>query len=936
MGKGGAGEQARRSSSLLRSSARVSSFVNGKFFQCLGARGDCLSSLKLSTSMTDKTERGAMASYCYIMTSTEPWPSLLSSDIPPLRLISLQQMLCLILRPEGEVVVIDGYGGLGKTWAAKAALRTARNSSHFDTYIWVSLSESSSVRRCVEKIATCLSIDIGEELLSSRISVMIEEHLATRKFLLVLDNAYFVEENILRRMGIPDPTEQNFGSKVIVTTRTVRARSVVKPSIVITPQALSYRASCDLLREKIGKDIDPGLINNCFGIPLSLILLAGALCDVPTQVEFLQIIREAFLAQEPKISVFATMIRLVNFGYRHLPTDNARHCILYCLRFPADEPISMKDLIISWKLNGMIQEARDYHEANCIGMEHIHVLLKHGLMHFEGDDHIRMHDVIRETISGLGRANGHVEQPGRYSQLESGRYFDDDVQSGTLFLRGIRHMRTISEDFFCRVGMLKELDLSSTQIIILPQSISRLFHLQMLLLVGCGQLEKIQHIGSLEMLEVLNASDCVSLKEVECGSFDHMKLLKILDLSKTSIECLPSLAACMELSQLLLQDCPCLKSEQSAETNDKSFDARFIKFPYGVSKKGAVRNLHVGASNDLVDWMDILWLPCGLTFELSDRFGMRISQDVNQTSKTYVHASHANLFQSLDNESPLWLSSFRKFHIVISPKFDQTMDHDFRAAKTKFSYADAHSSDFDRFLEINCVRITNDIEGILSRAELISLKCVTETDQVCNLNTGKLTAARELWIEEFHQLENLFLVEEVHVLSRMNKLHNIWISNMENLASFSQNMEVLTSFSCLVHLHFDCCPKLNFLFPSSLQLPNLRSLSIRFCDSLERVFDEPIDAEYALPELQSLQLWELPELSCICGGVLPSLKDLKVRGCAKLKKIPVGVTENSPFFTKIIGEARWWNDLVWDEEGIKRWTLFRKWGPLLPKFATEG
>uniref|UniRef100_A0ACD5VW77 Uncharacterized protein n=1 Tax=Avena sativa TaxID=4498 RepID=A0ACD5VW77_AVESA len=199
-----------------------------------------------------------------------------------------------------------------------------------------------------------------------------------------------------------------------------------------------------------------------------------------------------------------------------------------------------------------------------------------------------------------------------------------------------------------------------------------------------------------------------------------------------------------------------------------------------------------------------------------------------------------------------------------------------------------------------------------------------------------MTAARELWIEECHQLENLFSVEELHLLSRIGKLQNIWISNMENLAYFCHGMEVLTSFSCLMHLHLDCCPKLNFLFPSSLRLPNLRSLHIRFCDSLERVFDNPVNAEYALPGLQSLQLWELPELSCICGGVLPSLKDLKVRGCAKLKMIPVGVNENSPFFTKIIGEARWWNDLVWDDEGFKRWMLFRNWGPLLPHFATEG
>ncbi|KAF7035071.1 hypothetical protein CFC21_046001 [Triticum aestivum] len=896
-----------------------------------------------------------MASYCCFR---KPRTRLPSFTVPRYRLITLHDMLCLILRREGEVVAIEGTGGLGKTWVAKAAFETARNSNRFDTYIWVSLSTSCSVRRCIEKIAIVLSIDIGEELLSSRIRVMIKEHLVRRKFLLVLDNAYFVEENILRILGIPCPREQSLGSKVIVTTRTGRTVSVMDPAILISPQPLTDQASYDLLREKIGRDIDLGLVDNCFGMPLSIILLAGALCDVPEQKSS-KLISEAYVALGPKISVFATMIRLVKLCYRRLPSDTARHCFLYCLLFPDDEAIPVKDLIILWKLDGIIQEARHSHQANCYGEEILHVLLKHGLIHFEGDHHIRMHDVIRETVSQLGRDNGYVEQPEKY--------FDNDIpfeyllakfgrrislmnntvkeqlraspsheffSTWTLLLRGNRRMRTISEIFFCRLGMLRVLDLSFTAIRILPQSISGLYYLRLLLLVGCEYLEEIQHIGSLGMLEALSASGCGSLKRVECGSFDRMRLLEILDLSGTSIECLPSLAACMALNQLALQDCAFLKSEQTMETDHKSYDTEFIRFPYGVSKTGAVSNLQIGTSKDLVNWMAMLWLPCGLTFEFSDRFGMRVSQDVNQDRKTYIYASHAKFVQSLDKDSPLWSNCLQKFHIVISPlKYDETMNNGFGVWRTKFSAVDAQSCDFNRVLEINCVSNPDDLKGILRHAELISSKSITLTNLVWTLNTGRVTAAQELWVEDCHQLENIFLLEEV---ATMVKLQNIWISNMDNLAYFCQGMEALTSFSCLMHLLLDCCPKLNFLFPSSLRLPNLRSLQIRFCDNLERVFDKSVSAEQALPRLQSLQLWELPELSCICRGVLPSLKDLKVKGCGKLKGVPIGVTENNPFFATIIGETQWWNDLVWDDESIKRWILFRNWGPLLPHFATEG
>ncbi|XP_037414428.1 probable disease resistance protein At4g27220 isoform X1 [Triticum dicoccoides] len=544
-----------------------------------------------------------MTSYLICYQESERHLLTTTITIPRSRLSSLQDMFCLVLRPEGEVVVIEGIGGLAKTWVAKGAFETARNSNRFDNYIWVSLSRGCSLRRCIKKIATCLLIDIGEELLSSRISVMIKEHLARRKFLLVLDNAYFVEENILMNLGIPHPREQSLGSKVIVTTRTRRVLSVMEPDIIISPQPLTDQASCDLLCEKIGKDIRLDLSNCCFGIPLSVILLAGALCDVPTQEEFSKLISEVHVASAN---------RLVNFGYSQLPSDTARHCSLYCLLFPDDEAISVKDLIFFWKLEGITDE------ANCTGREILHVLLKHGLIHFEGDDHIRMHDVIRETLSQLGRDNGYVEQPqwdfddyiqfehlaklgGKISLMNTkmeelhGSPSAECFSTSTLLLRGNRH-RTISEEFFCCVQMLRVLDLSFTRIIILPQSISSLFYLRSLLLVGCGHLEKIQHISSLEMLEILDASSCGSLKRVECGSFDRMRVLKILDLSRTSIACLPSLAACVGLQQLILHDCPCLESQQTTETNDKSCNAIFVKFPYGVSKTGAVRNVQIGAS----------------------------------------------------------------------------------------------------------------------------------------------------------------------------------------------------------------------------------------------------------------------------------------------------------------------------------------------------
>ncbi|RLM92002.1 hypothetical protein C2845_PM08G28280 [Panicum miliaceum] len=887
-----------------------------------------------------------MASYCCFQKPRQP------SNMPVLQinhggeLISLQGMLGLLGRPGVGVVVIQGIGGSGKTWAAKALYRAAKTSNLFDEYIWVSLSINCSMRKCSNKIAASLSCKTRDGLSVESTRTIIKEYLTPRKFLLVLDNAYFTEESILEYLGVPDPRQQRLGSKIFVTTRTVRARSVMLPNIEIMPQPLTYEESCDLLREKIGKDISftHDLIGYCYGIPLIIILLAGALYDAPTEETFSELVANAHAALSTKTSIFNRMECVVKFGYHQLPSDNVRHCLLYCLIFPDDQGISVKELIWYWMMDGLLQEAIGFDEANHIGKEILDVLIKHGMVYLDDNDHVHMHNVIRETVSRFGKDMGYKEQSYQYfdnpikaiiklehlskysnrvslmdTEVEYLRGSPNCLLISSLLLRGNYLLKAISEEFFNQMaGTLQMLDLSFTRNEVLPHSISYLIRLRMLLLIGCDHLQEIRYIAPLARLEVLDASGCSSLKSVESGSFDRMVFLKVLDLSATSITSLTSIPVSMELRHINLQGCPFLGSEA----------------PYGVSKGGGIRNLQLGSIEDLAAWMGMLWLPCGLTFQLSDRFGMKVSLDANRDSNSYVYASDTYFFKCLGEDSPLWYNCFQKFQIVISPSMDsETMDTDGQVRNTDSIFENSYfrakhftySTDPTRYLEINgTVGVPSDLDGILCHAELILLKRLVMITRFSDLIVRSMAAVRELWLENCDHLESLLSADEVQALSTVG-----------NLSSLCKGVEDVTSFSCLRHLLLYCCPKLLYLFPSALRLPNLKTLHIRFCDVLKRVFDSSVLGEDTLPRLQSLQLWELPELTCVCGGVLPSLKNLKVRGCAKLRKIPVSVNENSPFVTTT-GEQLWWDSLLWDDETIKCWLLFRNWGPLLPHLATEG
>ncbi|CAL4947003.1 unnamed protein product [Urochloa decumbens] len=869
---------------------------------------------------------------------------------------SFQEMLGLLVHPDVGVVVIRGIGGCGKTWAAKGAYQEAMTSNTFNEYIWVSLSMSCSLRQCIYKIAQSLSCGV-RDMSVERTKTIIKEYLTQRKFLLVLDNAYFTEESILESLGVPHPQRQNLGSKIFVTTRTSRTCCVMEPDILVIPQPLTSEESHDLLCKKIGKDINfsHGLFSKLYGIPLIIILLVGILCDAPTEEVFSELIANTHTALFTWLTVFHAMRRMVEFGYHQLPSHNAQQCLLYCLLFPEDRGIPVKELIWHWIMDGLLQEVVGFQEANHIGMEILDVLIKHGMLYLEDDDHVRMHDVIRENVSKFGKGNDYKEQHdwhfsnsshfsnniklehlAKYSRRVPLMYTEMECLHGSprclflssLLLRGNYLLKAISEEFFCHMGRLGILDLSFTLIEVLPPSISCLTRLRMLLLIGCDYLKEIQHIAPLVRLEVLDASGCGSLRSIGSGSFDSMVLLKILDLSATPITSMASIPSSIELCHLNLQGCPFLVSE----------------LPYGVSKGGAVRNLHLGDIKDLADWMGMLWLPCGLNFQLSGRFGMKVSL-ANRDGDAYVYASDAYFLKYLKKDSRLWFNCFQKFQIVISPLMDNnTMDTDVQVRKTDSIFQNsyfrtkhfAHSIEPIRYLELDGTSdVPSDLDGILCHAELICLKRLSRATRFSDLNISSMEAIRELWVENCDQLKSLLSADEVQTLSAVGNLHSLWISNMEKLSSFCKGVEDVTSFSCLKHLLLDCCPNLAYLFPSVLRLPNLETLHIRFCDVLERVFDSSVLGEDVLPRLQLLQLWELPELTSVCGGVLPSLKNLKVRGCSKLQKIPVGVNENSPFVTTT-GEQLWWDSLLWDDESIKRWLLFRNWGPLLPHLATEG
>jgi len=180
-------------------------------------------------------------------------------------------------------------------------------------------------------------------------------------------------------------------------------------------------------------------------------------------------------------------------------------------------------------MDGLLQEAIGFDEANHIGKEILDVLIKHGMVYLDDNDHVHMHNVIRETVSRFGKDMGYKEQDYRCfgnpiiklehlskyssrvslmdSEMECLRGSPNCLLISSLLLRGNFLLKAMSEEFFNQMaGTLQILDMSFTRIEVFPPSISYLIRLRMLLLIGCDHLQEIRYIASLARLEVLDAS----------------------------------------------------------------------------------------------------------------------------------------------------------------------------------------------------------------------------------------------------------------------------------------------------------------------------------------------------------------------------------------------------------------------------------------------
>ncbi|XP_027088472.1 putative late blight resistance protein homolog R1A-3 [Coffea arabica] len=256
-----------------------------------------------------------------------------------------------------KILSIVGMPGLGKTTLANAVYKHPSVDTCFEVRAWGNLSQVYQKETLLSSILDQVHANPSHNTSGKDVGQMLYQSLKRRRYLIVLDNIWDIETWSGLRSIFPD--DEN-GSRILFTTRSHGVATQAN-SFPYALHLLSNEESCELLWLKLFNgetcprelsSISKRIACSCKGLPLAVVLIAGALNRTKKEKDSWEKVAKTFIRSQ---SIQERIWDILEESYKLLP-DHLKPCFWYLGTFPEGTTISVSKLMRLWISEGFIQQ----------------------------------------------------------------------------------------------------------------------------------------------------------------------------------------------------------------------------------------------------------------------------------------------------------------------------------------------------------------------------------------------------------------------------------------------------------------------------------------------------------------------------------------------------------------------------------------------------
>ncbi|XP_027157201.1 disease resistance protein At4g27190-like [Coffea eugenioides] len=345
---------------------------------------------------------------------------LLEEGLPTL-MSTKKEVMRVLEQDKTNLIVICGMAGVGKTTLVNQIADQVKYGKLFYKVAMLTMSKNPSMRNAQNRLAEQLRVQIPAHIDGARFGQTIYNRLSGR-VLVILDEIW--KEVDFKSLGIPVSEK----IKVIVTSqspcvcRNMGAKIVGVNALPEEEACYLFKAVAGISDDSVLSDVAKQFAEECKGIPLALVVVARGLrtnCKTLKSWELAlgQLQKYTFRELEGEKDL---VYSIVEWSYDNLESVEAKSLLLLCSLFPEDYSIPVECLVRYGKGLELFNERDTLGDVRCRvdvlvnDLRSYHLLLDDS----EREDHVKLHDVMRETCLKIASKGEHVFLVGNATEEE--------------------------------------------------------------------------------------------------------------------------------------------------------------------------------------------------------------------------------------------------------------------------------------------------------------------------------------------------------------------------------------------------------------------------------------------------------------------------------------------------------------------------------------